>query len=59
MAAFNIYMIIEIRTTKYNKEFWSNKIDRKIEHDKTITEVFANRGWKVIQSGMRYWWIKN
>lgn len=34
---------------KNNEEFWTKKIDGNIERDKSVTEVFENRGWTVIR----------
>lgn len=34
---------------KSNEEFWSNKIDGNIEHDKIVTEKFEKRGWTVVR----------
>lgn len=32
-----------------NAEYWNNKRQRNIEHDKLITSLFERRGWKVIR----------
>ncbi|MBP5428727.1 MAG: DNA mismatch endonuclease Vsr [Clostridia bacterium] len=32
-----------------NAEYWSEKRQRNIEHDKEITELFEKRGWTVIR----------
>ena len=32
-----------------NKDFWMKKIGRNIEHDKAITKMFTDRGWKVLR----------
>lgn len=34
---------------KDNAEYWNRKRERNIQHDKEITEMFVNRGWKVIR----------
>ena len=34
---------------KDNEDFWLAKISNNIEHDKIITEVFKQRGWRVIR----------
>ena len=34
---------------KDNAEYWNRKRERNIQHDKEITEMFMNRGWKVIR----------
>lgn len=34
-----------------NAEYWSQKRQRNIEHDKEVTELFEKRGWTVI----RFW----
>ena len=36
---------------KESEDFWSKKIGGNMEHDKAVTEMFKNRGWKVI----RFW----
>lgn len=32
-----------------NKDFWMKKIGRNIEHDKAVTKMFTDRGWKVLR----------
>ena len=41
----------DCRNTKpeENKDFWMKKIGRNIEHDKAITKMFTDRGWKVLR----------
>ena len=34
---------------KDNQNYWSQKRERNIRHDKEISELFENRGWKVIR----------
>jgi len=34
---------------KNNEEYWSNKRERNIKHDKQITELFESRGWHVLR----------
>ncbi len=34
---------------KENEEFWSYKINRNIERDKAVSEMFASRGWAVVR----------
>ncbi len=34
---------------KDNSEYWREKRDRNIKHDKEITRYFENRGWMVIR----------
>lgn len=41
------------RNTKplQNREYWAKKRERNIKRDKTVNQIFANRGWRVI----RFW----
>ena len=32
-----------------NSDYWSNKRERNIQHDKEITDLFRSRGWTVIR----------
>lgn len=32
-----------------NSDYWSNKRERNIQHDKEITDLFCSRGWTVIR----------
>ncbi len=32
-----------------NAEYWNKKRERNIRHDKEITELFEQRGWKVLR----------
>ncbi|MCM1297176.1 MAG: very short patch repair endonuclease [Muribaculaceae bacterium] len=32
-----------------NADYWQNKRERNIRHDKEITALFENRGWRVIR----------
>lgn len=32
-----------------NAEYWQRKRERNIKHDKEVTAMFENRGWKVIR----------
>lgn len=34
---------------KDNQNYWNQKRERNIRHDKEISELFENRGWKVIR----------
>lgn len=34
---------------KDNEDYWQKKRERNIRHDKEITALFENRGWKVIR----------
>ena len=34
---------------KDNEDYWNKKRQRNIEHDKQITTLFQNRGWRVLR----------
>lgn len=34
---------------KDNAEYWRKKRERNIKHDKEITQLFENRGWRVLR----------
>lgn len=34
---------------KDNAEYWQKKRERNIKHDKEITQLFENRGWRVLR----------
>lgn len=34
---------------KQNSEYWQKKRETNIKHDKEITSLFENRGWKVLR----------
>ena len=34
---------------KTNEDFWAKKRERNMEHDRMITAVFINRGWRVLR----------
>ena len=34
---------------KDNAEYWRKKRERNIKHDKEITRLFENRGWRVLR----------
>lgn len=34
---------------KSNKDFWINKIEGNIKRDKTVTNILASQGWKVVR----------
>ena len=34
---------------KDNEDYWQKKRQRNIEHDRQITEIFENRGWRVLR----------
>jgi len=34
---------------KNNREYWEKKLERNIQHDKYISELFEKRGWTVLR----------
>ena len=34
---------------KSNEAYWAQKIERNVKRDKTVNEVLAERGWKVVR----------
>ena len=37
------------KSTANNQEYWKNKRERNMKHDREVTAMFENRGWTVLR----------